>query len=203
MDKLFYLENNRIKLVRHIVSYNETVITNTLKKVSGVTQYLNNDSALEELLDRLNRKGVSMEVKTIDTRLYEIHENKIVNNIQEAELLVNPSIETVKKMKLTEVEYNFNRAISEGIELEINGEKVKFNIGRDDLMYYRELILTEKDEYEILSLDKDYVRVNKDQFNTIISESSKRYMELYEHKSNLISEITKSEDITTINSILN
>lgn len=89
MNKIYYLDNNKIKLVRHIISYTEETVTDTLEMTKNITQYLNSDEDLKELEKRLTRKGVKFNVVSNDITELEVYENRKVDSVEEAEELLN------------------------------------------------------------------------------------------------------------------
>lgn len=89
MEKIFYIENNRIKLIRNIIEYTEDTKTDTLEMTKKIKQYLNTNKDLEELEKRLIRKGVKYDVSKQDVSEYEVYENKIVGSLEDAIELMN------------------------------------------------------------------------------------------------------------------
>lgn len=197
MEK-FYLKNNRIKLIRFIVSYIDKVKTDTLHMKSEVKQFLNTSTELEEILDRLNRKSIVPDIQNIDISSYEIYEDRIVSSYEEADKLINPNIDDVRNNKIKELEDSFNIILSKGFEIELSGGRYNISCTYNDLYILENCKKSEN--YEVF-LNNERVLIEKDDFDKLYAESNKFYNDKYSLKNELILRCRNASSVEEINTI--
>lgn len=197
MEK-FYLKNNRIKLVRFIVSYIDEIKTDTLHMRSEVKQLLNTSTELEEIIDRLNRKSIVPDIENIDVSSYEVYEDRLVSSYEEADKLINPNLEDVKSNKIKEIEDSFNIILSKGYEIELSEKTYNVSCTFNDLFVLENCKKSET--YEVF-LNNEKVIIEKDDFDKLYKESNKFYNDKYTLKNELILKCKNTTSVEEINTI--
>lgn len=200
MEKRFYVENNRIKIIRFVVSYDERIETETLIKTSSIKQLLNTDADLEELLNRLKTKLIVPLVENLDTSDINIFEGRYVESYEEADKLINPDLETVKKLKIEEIEKTFDTMLGNGIQLEIQSRTYNVSCKSSDILYYNSMLQADMQSYELI-LDNEMVTLTKEEFKKLHTESNNFFTEKYAQQNQLIFKCKKATTIDEVKNI--
>lgn len=196
--KKFYLKNNKIKLIRYIVSYKEEVLTDTLEMKNEIKQFLSTSTELEELLDRLNKKLIVPNIENIDTSLYEVYENVHVSSYEEADKLINPDIEEMRSLKIKNIEDEFNMLLLKGCEIELSTDTFTVSCTTSDLFILENCKKSEN--YEVF-LNSEKVTVEKNDFDILYNKSNEFYNKTYETKNELISKCKTVQSVEELNTI--
>lgn len=83
----YYIEDNKIKLVRYIVSYTETKEWNNGNRITDTTQYLSTSNEYQALTDMLKYRNVKYETTRVDPSKYSTLEFTEVKSREEADEL--------------------------------------------------------------------------------------------------------------------
>lgn len=199
-NKKYYLENNKLKLIRHIVSYNEIINTDLLYRESNVYQYLNSDKDLEELEIILKRRGIEYKVDSIDVSLYEEYENTTMS-LDEIDSILNPDIETIRNVTINKIEQQYSDKLASGIEINLKNSTEIFSCTPEDTQYIQLLLNKNEDEYTIFNIDKKEIKVDREDLENINNVIGDFVLNEFSNKQDKISKINSSKSIKNISKI--
>ncbi len=139
--KKYFIKNGVINIIRYVIRYTETKELAFKSYTNTGTIYVNSEYDLEAEKSKLDIKGADYKIETIDVSDIEQFDKIEVTSEQEAEDLVNPSIEKFIADKITEISNACEQTIFNGVDVTLSsGETKHFSLKIEDQMNLNGLV---------------------------------------------------------------
>ena len=131
--KNYFIRNGVINIIRYIIKYTETRELPSRSYTNSGTIYINSASDLESEKSKLDTRNATYEIEELDVSSIEKFDGIAVSNEQEAEDLVNPSINKFISDKIIEISNTCEQTIFNGIDVTLeSGETKHFSLKAED-----------------------------------------------------------------------
>ena len=131
--KKYFIKNGVINIIRYIIKYTEIRELDNKSYTTTGTIYVNSKYELETEKAKLDTRDAEYTIETIDVSSIEKFDKVEVSSIQEAEDLINPSIDKFISDKIIEISNSCEETIFNGIDVKLeNGETKHFSLKSED-----------------------------------------------------------------------